>query len=242
MAKKKTTWVASFYSALERPRNKYFLPANYALGVVTVISVLAVILETVSELAAYHTLFITVEYIAVAIFLAEYIVRVAGSKKPFGYIFSFFGIIDFLAILPTFLGLTNLTFLKTARTVRVLRTLRTLRLLKVARFSDKKAGSQAVLGINFEIYAVLLLAVVTILGTSFYVFESHGNAKSIPDGMWWVFQVMIGDRRHPFPETIGGDVTMVMVRFAALISFGLTIGIIGAIMRKTLTGSAKDVE
>ena len=240
--KKKVSWVAKLNNALERPRNRYFLVANYALGVVTVISILAIILETVPSLATYHAVFLLIEYVAVGVFLAEYLIRVYGSESRIKYIFSFFGIIDFLAIVPTLLGFTNLTFLKAARTARVLRTLRTLRLLKIARFSDKKTGSQAVLGINFEIYVVLLFTAIVILGTMLYTFESHGNASTIPEGMYWAFQVMIGDRQHPFPDTPGGTVTMILVRFTALISFGLTIGIIGAIMRKTLTGSAKDVE
>lgn len=240
--KKRASLIANIYSALEHPRHRYFLLANYTLGVVTVISVLAVILETVPKLFPYNTLLLTIEYTAVAIFLAEYLVRLYGNKSKVKYIFSFFGVIDLLAILPTFLGFANLTFLKAARTARVLRTLRTLRLLKVSRFSDKKTGSQAVLGINFEIYAILLFTVIVVLGTLLYTFESHGNASTIPEGMYWVLQVMIGDRQQPFPDTAGGTYTMVLVRLTALIAFGLTIGIIGAIMRKTLTGSAKDVE
>lgn len=240
--KKKNSWITHIYNALEHPRNHSFLVVNYALGVVTAVSVMAVILESVPKLAAYQLIFLTIEYMAVAIFLTEYLIRIYGTRSRAKYIFSFFGIIDFLAIIPTFLGFSNLTFLKAARTARVLRTLRTLRLLKIARFSDKKTGSQAVLGINFEIYAILLFAAIVILGTLLYTFESQGNASTIPEGMYWAFQVMIGDRQHPFPETTGGVLIMIFVRFTALISFGLTIGIIGAIMRKTLTGSAKDVE
>ncbi len=240
--KKKVSWIQKMYNALERPRNSYFRLTNYALGVVTAISVLAVILETVSEFSQYNSIFLFIEYVAVAIFLIEYLIRIYGSKSSIKYIFSFFGIIDFLAIVPTLIGFSNLTFLKAARTARVLRTLRTLRLLKVARFSDKKTGSQAVLAINLEIYIILLFTVIVILGTLLYTFESHGSASNIPEGMYWAFQAIIGDRHYPLPETFGGTVTMILVRFTALISFGLTIGIIGAIMRKTLTGSAKDVE
>lgn len=240
--KKKVSLITKIYNALERPRNTYFRLTNYALGAVTAISVLAVILETVSEFSQYNSIFLLIEYVAVAIFLTEYLIRIYGSKSSIKYIFSFFGIIDFLAIVPTLIGFSNLTFLKAARTARVLRTLRTLRLLKVARFSDKKTGSQAVLAINLEIYIILLFTVIVILGTLLYTFESHGSASNIPEGMYWAFQAIIGDRQYPLPETFGGTVTMILVRFTALISFGLTIGIIGAIMRKTLTGSAKDVE
>ena len=239
---KKSTFIYNLGNALERPRNRYFLITNYTLGAITAISVLAVILETVPSLSTYNSIFLTIEYTAVLIFLIEYIIRIYGSKSRVKYIFSFFGIIDFLAIIPTLLGFANLTFLKAARTARVLRTLRTLRLIKIARFSDKKTGSQAVLGINFEIYIILLFTALVILGTFLHTFEPNGSAETIPEGMYWAFQVMMGDRQHPFPETLGGTITMILVRFTALISFGLTIGIIGSMMRKTLTGSAKDVE
>ena len=150
--------------------------------------------------------------------------------------------IDLVAIMPTYLGLTNITFLKVARAIRVIRMLRTLRLIKVARFSDKKVGSQAVLGLNFEIYIVVLTIVIVIIGTLFYLTEEQGNAPTILHGMYWVFQVIIGDRMYPTPHTTGGTLVMILARFTALIFFGLTIGIIGAILRKKLTGSAKDVE
>lgn len=144
--------------------------------------------------------------------------------------------------MPTYLGLTNLTFLKAARAIRVIRMSRTLRLIKVARFSDKKAGSQAVLGINFEIYVVVLTIAIVIIGTLFYLTEEQGNSPTIIHGMYWVFQVIIGDRLYPTPDTTGGTIVMILARFTALLFFGLTVGIIGAILRQKLTGSAKDVE
>ncbi|MFN3188191.1 MAG: ion transporter [Candidatus Paceibacteria bacterium] len=209
---------------------------------ITLVSVSAVVLETVPQLTYLESWLNLVEYITVGIFTTEYLIRIYGNKNKFKYIFSFFGVIDLLAILPTFLGLTNLTFLKTARVARLIRVLRTLRLIKVARFSDKKEASRAVLGINFEIYFVLLMIALVILGTLFYTFESANNAPSALHGMYWAFQVVIGERYYLPPDTTGGTVTMILTRLTALIFLGLTIGIVGAILRQKLTGSAKDVE
>lgn len=169
--KRKQTLVNRLYNALERPRNRYFLISNSVLAFVTLVSVTAVVLDTVPQLESWALWFSIIEYTTVGIFTFEYLIRVAGSKQKFKYIFSFFGIIDLLAIAPTFLGLTNLTFLKAARVARVVRVLRTLRLIKVARFSDKKEASRAVLGLNFEIYFVLLMIALVILGTLFYTYE-----------------------------------------------------------------------
>jgi len=240
--KKKKSLGQSIYSALEQPRHRYFLVINNFLGIITAVSVLAVILETVPYFSNYLPLLISIEYVTVTIFTIEYIIRIKHSSNRIRYIFSFYGLIDLITIVPTILGLSNLTFLKAARAVRVVRMLRTLRLIKVARFSDKKEGSRAVLGLNFEIYATVLAIALVLLGTSFYVFEFEDKAPSILHGMYWAFQVIIGERHYSMPDTLGGVVTMVFVRFTALIFFGLAIGIIGAILRQKLTGSAKDVE
>jgi voltage-gated potassium channel len=239
---RKQMFIQHLYKALENPRHRCFLPLNYSLGFVTVISVCAIILETVPELTDWLIWLRLIEFTTVGIFTAEYLGRLYYAKNRLGYIFSFYGMIDLVAIVPTYLGLTNLTFLKVARAIRVIRMLRTLRLIKVARFSDKKAGSQAVLGLNFEIYIVVLTIAIVIIGTLFYLTEEQGSAPTILHGMYWVFQVIIGDRAYPTPHTIGGTIVMILARFTALIFFGLTVGIIGAILRKKLTGSAKDVE
>ncbi len=239
--KQKQSLVQKIYNALEHPRNRYFLISNNLLALITLISVVAVVLETVPNFAHLEPWFAMTEYLTVGIFTAEYIIRVYGSKNKLRYVFSFFGIIDLLAIVPTYLGLTNLTFLKVARVARVIRVLRTLRLLKVARFSDKKEASRAVLGLNFEIYFVLLMIALVILGTLFYTFEND-SAPSALHGMYWAFQVVIGERNYTIPDTTGGAVTMVLARLTALLFLGLTIGIVGAILRQKLTGSAKDVE
>jgi voltage-gated potassium channel len=239
---RKQSFAHYLYRALENPRHRYFLTLNYSLGFVTVLSVGAIILETVPELTDWFIWLRLIEFITVGIFTAEYLVRLYYTKNRLRYFFSFYGIIDLVAIVPTYLGLTNLTFLKAARAVRVIRMLRTLRLIKVARFSDKKAGSQAVLGINFEIYVVVLTIAIVIIGTLFYLTEEQGNSPTIIHGMYWVFQVIIGDRLYPTPDTTGGTIVMILARFTALLFFGLTVGIIGAILRQKLTGSAKDVE
>lgn len=231
-----------FYNALEHPRNKWFLLLNNSLAVITIVSVLAVILETVPRVSAWQNWLTIIEYCVVLIFLSEYVIRVKHSKSPSKYIFSFFGIIDLLAILPSLLGLANLTFLKAARSVRVIRMLRMLRLAKVARFEDKKKASRSVLGLNFEIYIIALTMAIIMLGSLFYIFETRADATSIPQGMYWAIRAVLGGVSYPQPETIGGTATLVLARLTAMIFLGMTMGAVGAIMRTKLIGSAKEVE
>lgn len=230
------------YNALEHPRNKWFLFANNVLAIVTIISVLSVILETVPQVSPWQFWLNLVEYCAVLIFLTEYIIRVAHSKSRWRYVFSFFGIVDLLAILPSILGLANFTFLKAARAVRVIRMLRMIRLAKVARFEDKKKGSQTVLGINFEIYIIALTMAIIFLGSLFYLFETGTDARSIPDGMYWALRAVLGGVSYPQPETMGGTVTLILARLSAMVFLGMTMGAVGSIMRKRLIGNAKEVE
>ncbi len=239
---KKISLVQALYNALERPRHTYFKVANYGLALVTVVSVLAIVLETVTALAAYTHWFTVIEYVTVAIFASEYLVRLLATKQYRHYVFSFFGIIDLIAILPSFLGLTNLTFLKAARSVRFIRLLRMFRLAKVARFRDEKDGNRSVLGINFEIYAVTFVLTLLMLGSLFYVFEQHTHAANIPEGMYWALLAILGGVTYPQPETTAGTVVLLMARFTAMIVLGIMVGLVGTVLRLILIGAEKDVK
>ncbi len=211
------------------------------LGGLTLIAVAVVALETVASLSHYQPVFTALEYIVVAVFSIEYVLRIKLAKKPFQYIFSFFGIIDLLAILPSILGLSNLTFLKAARAVRIIRLLRMLRLAKFTQIKRRKNAAQSLYVINLEIYALTLVVTTLILGSLFYVFEGHhAAAKDIPSGMYWAFKAILGGLAYPQPETIGGTVTLILTRFTSMILLGLLLGLVGTMLRKMLIGAEKD--
>lgn len=223
--------------AFLRPDNKLYFLVNDALAVVTIISILAVILETVSSLSAYKTWFLVIEWVAVAIFLVEYIGRLVVTKPKREYVFSFYGIIDLVAILPTFLGLGNLTFLKSARALRIIRLLRILRLAKLTRGTKEKniEDSFGVYGFNVLIYGATLLFSLLIMGTSIYLAEPTTKAfADIPSGMWWSFKVFMGGMPVVTPETSWGDFVYVLTRFVGLLLLGLLVGVVGNIFRLLL--------
>lgn len=224
------------------PKNKLFATANTILAIMTLVSVAAITLETVSTLqTSYHYIFKAIEYLAVVLFSAEYIIRLCTSRKPLKYIFSFFGIIDLIAILPSFLGLSNLTFLKSARTVRIIRLLRMIRLAKISRTEDKEKASKSVYKINLEIYFITLTLAVLILGSLFYTFE-HGikDAQNIPAGMYWALRAILGGVSYPQPITLGGTITLMLARFTSMLLLGMMMSLVGTMLRKVLIGSEKD--
>jgi voltage-gated potassium channel len=223
------------------PKNKFFSLANTILALMTLVSVAAIALETVASLQKYELLFKGIEYVAVTLFTAEYITRLTTNQRPLRYMVSFFGIIDLLAIAPSVLGLSNLTFLKSARTVRIIRLLRMVRLAKVSRAKDKEKAARSVYKINLEIYFLTLTLAVLILGCLFYFFE-HGvnDAKDIPSGMYWALRAILGGVSYPQATTVGGTITLVLARFSSMILLGMMMSLVGTMIRKMLIGSEKD--
>ena len=137
------------------PKNRNFERVNSFLAFLTILSVIFISLETVKELSEYKNIFYLIEIISTFFFALEYLGRLLGAKKPLKYIFSFFGFIDLMSILPTILGLGNLTFLKTARLFRILRFLRILRVIKFAKYTKNEfleENNNNLVKINLEIY------------------------------------------------------------------------------------------
>jgi voltage-gated potassium channel len=218
------------------PSNPTFRRANHFLAIVTIISILTLILETVPSLSAYHQILLIIEYITVGIFTVEYLYRLSTAPQPLRYAISPFGLIDLLAIAPTFVGLGNLSFLKTARAIRILRFLRLLRLAKVGR--DIQSDSKPKKLLTLEIYALSLAFVVTVLATLAYTFAEHEPfARDIPTAMHWIFLVILGDLPFAPPITDAGNILLVVARFAGLLLLGFLIGIVASYINKLLVGS-----
>ncbi|HWH07003.1 MAG TPA: ion transporter [Candidatus Paceibacterota bacterium] len=224
-------------AAFEDPRSKLYIVTNDVLAVATIVSVLALVLETVEALAPYQAVFDTVEYATVALFTVEYIGRLVSAKSKLRYVFSFYGMIDLLAIVPSYLALANLTFLKTGRAFRIIRFLRLLRLAKLARARKP----QSVYALNIQIYLTALVTALLILGTLLFVFEGGSEyARDIPSAMFWTLSVILGGIEFQQPHTAAGTAILVVTRFTSLILLGLLISIGAVITRKLLTGSEKD--
>lgn len=226
--------------AFEKPDTKLFAAVNDVLALFTIISVAALVLETSTAFAFLHSHFKLIEYVSVAVFSLEYCARVFVAKSKVRYIFSFFGIIDLLAIVPTFLALGNFTFLKSTRALRILRFLRMLRLAKLTRIRTKK-GSHALYSINVQIYTVAFLTALLFLGTSLFIFEGqHAHAKDIPTSMLWAFKVILGGIPYEQPHSNIGLSILIATKFVSLILFGLLLSLINTLMRNALTGSETD--
>jgi len=224
-------------NAFTVPSSKSFHYVNDFFALMTVISIIALVLETVPALVQYNQTFLIIEWVAVIFFTLEYIGRTIASKPSWRYPTSFFGYIDLVSIVPTFLGLGNFTFLKSARALRIIRLLRMLRLAKVARSGAVDDANMSVLSLNVLIYFVTLMFALLVTGTAMYLVEPAGAAfVSIPAGMWWSLKVFMAGIPVTEPVTQLGEFFFVLTRFVGLLLLGLLIGVVGNVFRVLLRG------
>ncbi|MEP6906378.1 MAG: ion transporter [Pseudoxanthomonas sp.] len=169
---------------------------NFDLVLIAAIlaSIAIVMLDSVSAVKArWHDVLYVIEWAFTILFTVEYGLRLWSVKRPLRYATSFFGVIDLLAILPTYLSLLFLggNYLIV---IRVLRLLRVFRILKLVQYSSE-AGVliTSLLRSRYKILVFLcaLLTVVTIFGSLMYVIEgpAHGFT-SIPTSMYWAVVTM----------------------------------------------------
>lgn len=154
--------------------------------------------------------------------------------------FSFLGTADLISILPTYLGLGNLTFLKSIRVARLFRLLRLARLAKVTKISRatkaEKEDVHYLYKVNLEIYFAALFTVILVFGSIYHLLEPD-RYPDIPAGMMLAAKLVVAGLSHVAPDTLAGDIVTVLNRFSALVLFGLLISVVGNAIRKFLFGS-----
>jgi len=223
----------------EDPKSSHFGLVNDTLAAATIVSIVAIVLETVPALEKYTFYFLLIEWLTVILFTTEYISRLWASKSRASYAFSFFGLVDLVAILPTLLGLGNLAFLKSARIIRIIRFLRLVRLAKLSRIDTKDAEETlGVFGFNVAIYAVILLFLMLIFGVILHIFGT-GQYWSIPEAMLWTLVVFMGGLPFTVPEGTFGMTLVVLAKFCGMALFGLLIGVVGKIFNEFVLGKGK---
>lgn len=171
----------------DSPKGKLF---DIVLLIFILFSVLAVMLESVPSLQPYATTFYVLEWIFTVFFTMEYALRLFSAYKPYRYATSVWGIIDLLAILPTYLSIfilhTNYLLV-----IRALRLLRIFRIFKLTQFLDEsKTISNALKASRAKItvFLVFVLLVVIIIGSVMYLIEGgqpDTQFTSIPKSIYW---------------------------------------------------------
>lgn len=152
-------------------------------------SIVFVMLESVQSINDKYGDFLNIaEWIITILFSIEYVLRIVTIKKPWKYIFSFFGIIDFLSTIPKYVSLILIGSHNIAA-LRALRLLRVFRILKVTRYIGESNRLLVALKSSRPKIAVFLFFVLIlciILGTVMYMVEGSENGfTSIPRSVYW---------------------------------------------------------
>lgn len=170
----------------DTPMGKLF---DIILFIIIIFSVLLIMLESVKEIDAnYHSILLTLEWVVTIFFTVEYIARVICIKKPTRYIFSFYGIIDFLSTIPLYLSYI-FAGSQVLLAVRAFRLLRVFRILKLVQFLGEASQLNRALKasrakITVFLFAVLIASVM--LGTLMYIIEGdEAGFTSIPTSIYW---------------------------------------------------------
>jgi voltage-gated potassium channel len=168
-------------------------PAGRAFDIVLmwsiILSVLTVMLDSVKGIRGeYGDILLAIEWFFTILFTFEYILRLISVRRPARYALSFFGIVDLLAILPTYMSL----FVPGSQhllTIRVLRLLRVFRVFKLASYVNDANILVTALRASRRKISVFIMAVMTlviILGSSMYIIEGEENGfTDIPTSIYW---------------------------------------------------------
>ena len=200
------------------PAGKTF---DLILLVAILLSVLTVILESVPSIQRDYAVLIDVlEWIFTIIFTVEYLARIWCAASAIRYMGSFFGVVDFLSIIPTYISLL-IPASHTLLIVRALRLLRVFRILKLGRYMKEASVLRTAVLASREKIIVFLLTVAIILiiaASAMYLIEGHNNPQfdSIPKTLYWSIVTM---------TTVGyGDATPITILGKCLAAIMMLVG------------------
>jgi voltage-gated potassium channel len=189
------------------------------LIVIIIGSVIVVLLDSVPEIhRKFGFLLGALEWIFTIIFTIEYLLRIYSSPHPIRYITSFYGVIDLITVIPTYIAI----FFAGAHTfliLRVLRVFRVFRLLKLVKMMQAGQAIQTALDASkakIAVFLIFVLLLVTLMGSVLYIVEAGAGSgfTSIPNSIYWAIITL---------TTVGyGDITPV-TWFGKMIAAGIML-------------------
>ncbi|MGV6830853.1 MAG: ion transporter [bacterium] len=218
----------------DNKQSRYFA---FFIQALILVSVITFSIETIPNLSEQTKFWLgIIELFSVIIFTAEYLLRIYVSDRKIRFIFSFFGIIDLLAILPFYLA-----FGVDLRSLRALRFLRLFRVLKLVRYN--KAMNHLIRAISSAKEQIFLFIFITIIliyfaAVGIYYFENEAQPDkftSIFDSLWWAIVTLTtvgyGD---VYPITIGGKIFTFFILLIGLGIVAVPTGIISSALTQSV--------
>ncbi len=193
----------------------------FAIQGLIVISAVSVAIETLHDLPDWaRTVLAIEEIVVVTIFSVEYVLRVWSAPSRLRYVFSFWGVIDLAAILPSLLMLG--ADLRSIRSFRLLRLFRLLKLTRYNRAAERLRDAFSAVKAELILFLFLSILIIYVCAAGIYYFEHDTQPEafaSIPHSLWWAIATLTtvgyGD---VYPVTAGGRI---FTFFFLLIGLGI---------------------
>lgn len=236
-------WRAAIGAALEGTHPRLGRAVPFVLQGLIIFSLLSIALESLPDLPQWAAdLLRAIETVTIVVFTVEYALRIISARRPLRYIFSFFGLVDLIAILPFYLSLGG-----DYRALRALRLVRLFWLFKIARYTSAFDNlRKAVVLVRTELVAFAFVALVVfyVCGVGIYIFEHDAQPevyRSVFDGLWWAVVTLTtvgyGD---VYPITAGGRVFTGLILFIGLGVIAVPTGLVSSALTSLRERAAKD--
>lgn len=231
-------WREALYKTIFESNTRMGRAFDLVLIAVILTSVATVMLNSVHALRVqYGDLFLTAEIAITAIFTVEYILRLICAPNRWAYATSFFGIVDLLSVLPTYIGLISADA-HYLMIVRILRLMRIFRILKLARFLHEAETLKRALQLSLPkitVFAAAIVAIVVIVGALMYVVEGEEHGFSnIPISIYWAIVTLTtvgyGDMS---PKTPLGQLLSCIVMMLGYAIIAVPTGIVSVQLHNT---------
>ena len=219
-------------------------PAGQRYDVVLIVAILlSVTIVTLDSIEQYHdrygTLFLFLEWVFTILFTIEYVVRLYCHPKPLRFARSFFGIVDFVSFMPTYITafVPGANVLAIVRILRVLRIFRVLRLLEFLGEANLLIRSLIKSRTKILVFMFTVFVTIVVFGSLMYVVEGpEYGFDSIPRSVYWaivtVTTVGYGDLT---PHTTMGQFIAALAMLTGFAIIAVPTGIVGAEMYKEMT-------
>ncbi len=234
----RSRWRARLHEVIfeaDTPAGRAF---DVCLLVAILVSVIAVMLESVASIRReYGGVLRAVEWTVTVVFTIEYALRLVAVDRPWRYARSFFGVVDFLAVVPTYLALA-LPQAQSLMVIRTVRLLRVFRILKLAHFLGE--AQQLVLALRasrrkITVFLGGVVTIVVVMGALMYLVEGEEHGfTSIPTSMYWAVVTMTtvgyGDIA---PRTTVGQLLASVLMILGYAIIAVPTGIVSVEMART---------
>lgn len=207
-----------------------------------ILSIISFSVETLPNLnSRIHVALRLFETIAVIIFTAEYLLRFFVADKKLKFVFSFYGLIDLLAILPFYLS--SGIDLRSIRILRLFRLFRAFKLLRYNRALERLGNALKLVRDELMVFLVACLFLIYLSSVGIYYFEHKVQPEafgSVFHSMWWsvatLTTVGYGD---VYPVTIGGRIFTTAILFLGLGIIAVPAGLFASALSKSLQNDAQ---